>query len=181
MRIVWSVLGVASVTVLLSGCLPPQPALAPTAEPTSTPIFASDEEALAAAEAAYGAYVKAVDVALSTLDSADVGRVSQGQALSTVENSVTSYRAEGKRLTGTSKIDMTVLTRSSSSDAPLGPQIYSCLDITGTDVVDSNGRSVVPAARRLRVPVVVDTIVRSTDQSLIVENVEIWGGNDFCV
>ena len=41
----------------LTACAPDSPAVVPTEDPV-TPIFASDEEALAAAEAAYAAYLR---------------------------------------------------------------------------------------------------------------------------
>ena len=55
-----SALALAAVTVtvavLLSGCVPQGPEVTPPPESSTAPIFASDEEALAAATEAYEAY-----------------------------------------------------------------------------------------------------------------------------
>ena len=61
MRALTTVAGVAIGALLLSGCLPQQPTATPPPEATAAPIFASDEEALAAATAAYAAYLAMSD------------------------------------------------------------------------------------------------------------------------
>src|SRR4051812_14875779 len=52
---------IAGLGLALAGCVPSEPPV--TSPPTSDaqPVFASDEEALAAAEEAYGAYIAMVD------------------------------------------------------------------------------------------------------------------------
>ena len=57
-----AVLGAA----LLAGCLPTDPPVTPPPTSDLEPVFASDEEALAAAEEAYGAYLAAADEILSS-------------------------------------------------------------------------------------------------------------------
>ncbi len=49
---------------LISGCLPTPTNVIPTAVPTGTPVFASEEEALAAAIEAYEAYLAVSDAIL---------------------------------------------------------------------------------------------------------------------
>ena len=49
------------ISLMLGGCVPSAPAASPTPEPSSTPVFASEEEALAAAEEAYAAYLAVID------------------------------------------------------------------------------------------------------------------------
>ncbi len=61
MRAPTSIALVALAVLLLSGCLPPQTTVTPTPEATAAPVFASDEEALAAATAAYAAYLAMSD------------------------------------------------------------------------------------------------------------------------
>src|SRR5690606_24012229 len=51
-----------TVAVLLSGCVQQGPEVTPPPEPSTTPIFASDEEALAAATEAYEAYLAMSDL-----------------------------------------------------------------------------------------------------------------------
>ena len=54
-------LGVGLLALVLAGCAPDVPAIQVPPTPTVTPLFASDEEALAAAEEAYAAYLAMSD------------------------------------------------------------------------------------------------------------------------
>src|SRR5690606_7687607 len=49
------------ITLVLTGCTQPDPMPTPPPTPSSAPVFASDEEALAAAEEAYGKYLEESD------------------------------------------------------------------------------------------------------------------------
>ncbi|HEU4807654.1 MAG TPA: hypothetical protein VFT01_05275, partial [Homoserinimonas sp.] len=51
-----------AVAMLLSGCVPQDPEVVPPPEPSTEPVFASDEEALAAATDVYKAYLAMSDL-----------------------------------------------------------------------------------------------------------------------
>lgn len=180
MRKLPSVAALALIGLLLTGCVPGDAGPTPTPVPSSTPVFASDEEALAAAEAAYAAYQAEVDRALATYETGGLASVASGDALATAEESASNYQAAGKKLTGTSEIDSLSLTQggvaSASGDLI---QIYACLDISKTDVVDASGSSVVVEGRQLRYPVVVDLRI-GPDNRLLVDSEQVWDGDDFC-
>src|SRR5690606_919779 len=53
------------ITLVLAGCTQPDPMPTPPPTPSAAPVFASDEEALAAAEEAYGKYLETVDAILA--------------------------------------------------------------------------------------------------------------------
>ena len=66
MRILPSIALAALVVSLFSGCIPTEPlADTPAPQPTSTPVFASEEEALAAAVEAYAGYLEMSDLIAS--------------------------------------------------------------------------------------------------------------------
>ena len=51
--------------ITLTGCQTDDPPIVPQPEPSTTPLFASEEEALAAAEEAYAGYLAASDAVLA--------------------------------------------------------------------------------------------------------------------
>lgn len=163
----------------LTGCVGGErlPTLPPT--PTSTPIFASEEEALAAAEAAYAAYQAAVDFALQTLDPSGLSAVATGEALSTALASVESFQAAGKRQIGLISVDsvrptdLSALTEGGRDDVA---QIYACLDLSQVTVVNSAGE--ISQSSVLRIPMIAG--VRWDGSALLVAEEEVWDGSDFC-
>ena len=125
----------------LAGCTQPEPA-----EPTPTPAFSSDEEAFAAAEKTYRAYVDALNArhanAAATPPPTDF---LIGQAL---ESELETQRvlAEQKRsIVGDAK-----MTRFAGTDFAndLGAvTAVACLDVSSSRVVDSEGTDVTPSDR----------------------------------
>lgn len=125
-------------------------ACAPTASPTPSPTatgFASEEEAFAAAEATYRAYVDALnDVDLS--DPATFEPVYahlSGEALDGSKKELTSLHARSLEKSGATKVESldAISVDLESSTVTLNV----CLDVSDVDVVDSSGASVVPADR----------------------------------
>lgn len=175
-------LALAVVVVLaLAGCVPSDSH--PTAAPSSraTPVFASDEEALAAAEAAYAAYEAAVDKSLQLLDESGLASVSSGAALKTAIGSVQDFKDQGRRQIGASKVvyaapqDLSALTGSSSGSA----EIYACLDVSEVQVIDADGRSVSAPDRVTVFPLVV-SFAWQAEQKLVVSKEVVWDGKPFC-
>jgi len=177
MRMVWSVLGVASVAVLLSGCLPPQPVLAPTADPTSTPIFASDGEALAAAEAAYGAYL-AVSDQIAADGGADAERIAPlvtREWLPSELDAFAKFGLSGRRQVGATQF-------SNASLQQLFPvSIYVCVNTSNTGFVDVSGKDVTPTGRQTSFTFSVEFESQLADPSLLLlANAEPWSGASSC-
>ena len=173
----------ATVTALaLGGCVPSE--LDPTSspEPTATPVFASEEEALAAATDAYAAYQAALDQAFADWNVGPLGEVAADEALETSVSAVDKYESSGRRQVGTSTVDTTSLV---NGDAALDPatnstQMYACLDVGKVDVVDSSGISVVPVGRPLRYPILV-SLTWSSNGRFVISDEEQWQGKNFCV
>jgi hypothetical protein len=175
------VVGVA--LLALVGCVPDDDPVIPDPLPTSTPIFASDEEALAAAEEAYGAYLAVVDAiyADSALNSDALLEVATQEVLESEEPSILKAREAGHISTGTTMFDTMTLQfadlTGGSSEAVVGA--YVCEDFSETDVVGPDGQSVVASDRQTRWPIVV-ILDSGPRASLLVSDVEDWTGDDFC-
>ena len=171
----------ALIACSVAGCLPLDPAPLPTIAPTGTPLFSSDEEALAAAEGAYAAYLAVVDEALATLEDSAIRAVASGNALAAASESVEQFRSSSYRQTGTSFFDTTSIAQSSESrTGQVFLQIYACIDISGTDVIDGEGTSVVSLNRLSRYPVLISLETAASSQRLVVIEEEVWDGQSFC-
>ncbi|CAN5218630.1 hypothetical protein BH11ACT5_BH11ACT5_17260 [soil metagenome] len=147
---------------------------APT--PSPTPVFASDEAALAAAEVAYGAYLAGLDGALATLDHAGLEDVASGRALAEALDSVEGFREDEFRLTGQSSYDSASLIHAEDGYV----EIYACWDISGTDIVDESGTPILIRDRPLRYPMQVSLEWVLSKSALVVSEAEVWDGENFC-
>lgn len=132
-------------------------ACAPTPEPTPTPspAFASEEEAFAAAEATFAEYVDAlnhVDFSNPTTFDA-VFDVLSGQASESTKRAFSELHAEGVRSSGSTKFTW---AKELSADADTGEiRARVCIDVSGVDVVDEQGASIVAPDRPPHQPTVV--------------------------
>ncbi|MCM3696431.1 hypothetical protein [Microbacterium oleivorans] len=122
-------------TVLAAALAACAPASAPTPTPTPTG-FASEEEAFAAAEATYRAYVDA----LNRVDLSDpatfepVYSLLDGEALASEKKTLTQMHADGWRVSGETEVP-------SISAGEMPAQILVCQDVSGVAVVDAAGQS----------------------------------------
>lgn len=129
--------------VALAGCTPSSPP-----EPTPTPAFASDDEAFAAAEATYRAYVDA----LNQVDLSDprtfeaVYDWTTGEANAGARTTFTEMHADGWVVVGTTTLRS--MERSDQQFDPNSVGLDICLDVSEVSVFDSYGDSVVAADRR---------------------------------
>jgi len=157
---------VAAVTIaaalVLTGC-------APEPDPTPTPTgFASDEEAFAAAEATYRAYVDA----LNEVDLADpatfepVFEYLSGDALDSAKKSFTQMHADGWQVSGPSEV--ATVTRSTWDPSEESAVLAVCVDVSAVLLVDADGND--------------QTGDRPTEQSLLVtvdRREDAWKVSDF--
>jgi hypothetical protein len=160
--------------VLLAGCTPSTPMPAPPPTPDATPVFTSDEEALAAAEEAYGKYLALADTILSE------GGNDPERLLDAVSRDVYANEAPGfERIAnngwrGTGKTAFTISLQRYDD-----PQVvaYVCEDVSATDLLDSSGVSVVKPGRLAIVPFEVE--FDGGDHMLIVRK-DMWDGGGAC-
>jgi hypothetical protein len=167
-----------------TGCTPEAPAADPVPTPSATPLFASDAEALAAAEEAYAAYLAVTD-AIFADGGKDPERLLEVATREVFEAQLEGYVSaanEGWTGVGSTTLDSVTLERYDPGNARSTVSIYGCVDLSEVDVVDSSGVSVVSPTRPNRTP-----IQATLDSSggarfpLIVSGERPWTGENFCV
>jgi len=175
-------LAIAALLLALAGCVPTNPGETPSPTAHATPAFASDAEALAAAEKAYTAYLKVSD-RLAQGGWKDVDSLVpyvRGAALNNDLKTAESLSSKSLKQVGTTTFDSTKLqTVDDHGNGTAVVTIYLCLDVSGVDVVSSDGKSVVPTSRQTRVPLEVD-VDNFKSANFKVSRSDTWSGTDFC-
>jgi hypothetical protein len=173
--------GAGLIVITLAGCATPaSPPLTPSA--TRSPVFASDEEALKAATDAYAAYLAMSDT-IAQEGGKDPERIKDyaaDDALTDALRSFEQYRQAGAHNSGSTRFDRARLQAASYTPGPTRVVIYVCNDVSGVDVLDSAGASLVKSGR----PSITPFEISTTDVSgrgLVVTAKTRWGGDDFCV
>ena len=176
----------ALVTVLLlAGCVPREPVITPEPDPASTPVFASDEEALAAATEAYARYLEVSDQ-IAQDGGSRVDRISShvtvDQGFKEIEN-FGDLKDSGRIIQGPTKFDtLTLQQHLTAADGTETVTVYLCLDVSSTLVLDVDGNDVTPVDRTNRLPLEVEfEVARSEPKELLVSRSEPWSGTNFCV
>ena len=167
--------------VVLCGCTQKDPVVIPEPEPSSAPIFESDEEALAAAEVAYGEYLK-----VSNEITADGGEGAERieRLLSADRDQATlgnfdEYVSRRIHTTGSSSFDsMDLQQLIDSGDGEATVALYLCLDVSEVRILDSNGNDVTPA-RQERLPLEIQ-YEATPGPTLKLLASDLWTGDDFC-
>ncbi|GMA92017.1 hypothetical protein [Homoserinibacter gongjuensis] len=138
-------------------------------------MFASDEEALAAAEEAYGKFLAAADTVLANggIYDEQLAGLATDEVIANESKSFDTFRTNGWRLVGSSEFEMTLQRYGSD-----GVVAYSCDDIGGTDVVDSSGSSVVSSDRPVQVAF--EVAFSLEDGHLLLANRTRWDGSGVC-
>lgn len=148
------------VGAVLAGCTAAAP---PTPRPTLTPL-SPEQEAFAAAEATYRAYI----TALNGVDLADaetfepVYQWLSGDALTESQNSFQRLQERHVRVSGDTSTPVIRLKSMRESHVLLDV----CLDVSQVDLTDSEGRSVVPKSRSDRQALEVELAPGSTATQL---------------
>jgi hypothetical protein len=173
---------VGAVTVagmlLLAGCggSDPIPTLPPT--PSATPIFASEEEALAAAEEAYAAYLE-----MSNLISSEGGEDPERIAPFVTERRLSdelrgfgTMRDADVRIEGSTAFHVIELQRYDELGNEVEVVFYACVDISDRRVIDRAGKDVTPPERAD--VLVLEVVLGSTGGALplVLDSDDQWPG-----
>ena len=133
----------------LVGCS--SPTVIPPAAPPSdeAPLFATDEEALAAATAAYEEFLAALDSKLQDppAEDIDLGDFASSQALDEATESVDRFVTQGLRITDARAVIATELQMFSELSAGVEVVIYACESVEGVDLLNTDGESLVEEGR----------------------------------
>ena len=167
-----------------AGCAPEAPAAERTPTPSATPLFASDEEALAAAEEAYAAYQHVSDAILVD-GGAEPERLLEVATEAQYEYEKAGFdaaKANGLRSTGGSTFDTFSLMefQPRDEDGEMKLSAFVCDDFRNVDVLDANGESVVASDRPDRFPRVAYFEARAVELRIVVSAIDEWEGDNFC-
>lgn len=152
--------------------------------PTSTPAFASEEEALAAAEEAYGAFLKMEDTIFADggVEPERITPFATGDALQAALDGFASFEEQQIHSVGAQTFEITDIVRYSPA-AIDGEQIvdaYVCLDISEVDVLDADAKSVVDENRPPQQPFEVSFVWSAASDGLVVGERDVWTGGGVC-
>jgi hypothetical protein len=169
-------------TQALVGCAEaraPVPSKSPTAV---APVFASDEEALAAATEAYAAYLNRSNQ-ITADGGADPLRISSfvtDKRLSAELQAFAEFAQAGARSIGATSFFITDLQSASyAKRAETSVVLYLCEDVSLVDVVDIEGTSLVAPSRKPVTPFEA-TMRLNHEGELVLDERAVWGGKNFC-
>jgi hypothetical protein len=170
------------VSLTLAGCVQQSPHVIPTSAPSTTPVFASDAAALAAATKAYVAYL-AVSDQVANDGGADSDRFDSVVTKDWLPKELASAGAlvssKRKQQGSTSAVEIKLQQRSQKGHTAL-VSIYACLDLSHVQYVDTDTGLNPSDPLSSLVPVEVDLSSSTTASKLLVERNTPWQGSDFC-
>jgi hypothetical protein len=171
------------VALALSGCVG-SPDRTPTPSPSesSSPVFASDEEALAAAEAAYLEYSELINLIASedNLEPERIRSVATDDYAPTIEKLFNDLRQRGLTIQGGSTPHSFSLLEAAMVGGGAEVSFLVCSDVSASRVVDRDGVDVTPSERPPRSALQVTMISSSDDaRRLLVDREDQWSG-DYC-
>jgi hypothetical protein len=171
---------VGAVTVagmlLLAGCGggDPIPTLPPT--PTATPIFASEEDALAAAEDAYAAYLEMSNL-IGSEGGVDPERIAPLVTTDRLEVDLRGFetlRQLELRLVGFTTFEVIDVQRVEQVGDDLEVVFYACWDATQSRVTDAAGVDVTPPDRADRLVLEVVMVTEGGNLPLVLASDDAW-------
>ncbi|WP_104191968.1 hypothetical protein [Cryobacterium sp. Y82] len=147
-------------------------------------MFASNEDALAAATAAYAAYLAAGD-SVDDMESASWGQylaLTTGPERDDEIKTKKVLEEKGWRFSGTTTFDsMTVQSFGPLANATSEIRTYVCLDVSQSQKVDMTGQIVSDPDRLARWPLVVTfTTPDEISHDLLISESTVWSGSNFC-
>lgn len=185
-RVVGAAAAGGVLALVLVGCMG-APEATPTPVSTETaaePIFASDEEALAAAEQAYKRFGELSDK-LSADPTADTSVIESALTpayFPEFVESLTEFRSSGLSTSGgVTFTDFNLAENAVDPDGIAAVQIYACADYSSYRFLNSAGSDVTPTERPLEVTMLVQ--LRGTEAAskmLVVDSTEPWDGSAGC-
>jgi hypothetical protein len=173
---------VSAAVLVLAGCTPaPHPTTSP--RPVATPVFTSDAAALAAAKKAYERYSRVADSILAD-GGADPGRidgVTTGDLRKQEHEGSADFAAKGYKESGTASIKFIRLQSAdlaATHDTEDAVVTYVCIDVSGIDVLDPSGKSVVSPTRQTELSYQVS--FELVNSKLLPSKQESWDSGGVC-
>jgi hypothetical protein len=182
MRPAFSLAGAAiAVMMLVSGCVQGGTDVVPPPAANADPVFASDEEALAAATEAYKAYLAMSDL-IAQEGGKDPERIAPYVTEELLEQELLwngAFATSRTHLAGNQNVRSTELQQISAESGQTFVAIYACVDVAAVKVLDESGIDVTtPALGDVLAQEV--TFAALNKSRLILTGVEPWSGESFC-
>lgn len=159
-----------AVLVTLTACVPApnQSRQEGTVAPTDAPLFASDAEALAAAEEVYREYLRVSSEIDTSAGIDDLAPLVSASWLSNERKSREDFESRGVHTEGQADVRWVKLQNREADEV----SVYVCLDLASTRLVDVDGIDVTPADRGSEGLLLVR--FRAPDGGLLVDWSELW-------
>jgi hypothetical protein len=145
-------------------------------------MFSSDDEALAAAEAAYGNYV-AISDQIARDGGANPERLENFVTAGLLEKGQSDfdfYRDGRLRATGSTGFDSFRAQTIQRDPDQTAIEAYVCLRLANLRIVDANESDVTPVDRENNLPLVVRLLATGPGAKFVVSAGEVWTGKNFC-
>ncbi|PJJ71644.1 hypothetical protein CLV46_1195 [Diaminobutyricimonas aerilata] len=168
--------------VALAGCTTPTEDPPESPKPSAAPVFASEEEALAAAEEAYTAYLAMSDE-IATGGGKDPERMRGLVTADQFEEEIASfamYSERALRLSGSSSFRNFRLQQLHQEGGRVDIAAYACLDVSGTRLVDEEGQDKTPNPRPDLVPLELRFENAGAPPKLLLAASDVWEGGGVC-
>jgi hypothetical protein len=176
-----ALIAVPAIALALAGCSAQEPATQPTTSSVVKPLFSSDEEALAAAEAAYVNYLQVSDQ-IARDGGANPERLKGLVSTELYLEQKPAYvelEASGLHAGGVTTMDNFRIQDFSESGSKAYLTAYLCLDVSKNPVLNSLNQDVTPIGRESRIPLNV-TFSFDGREIISVDASEVWTGTNFC-
>lgn len=167
-----------------AGCTAAPKSAPPSPTPTVVPIFANDEEALAAATEAYANYLRVSDEILMD-GGQNPERIREFTSTELANSEIDGYLdAQAQMLRSTGGSAFSNLTVQSVASGPGNKHVvtaYVCSEVSAVDVLNGEGESVVEADRPDRTPFEITfDLAESNAPRLVVSSAVVWNGDGVC-
>jgi hypothetical protein len=183
MRFVTSAAGATLAALILAGCVQQPRPVVPSSTPTVAPVFATDADALAAAKTAYAGYLAASD-AVARNGGDGVAALAAWESAPQFQRDRSSFRRfrslKGHMVGASSFSHFKLESSSAEIGGSVRLEIYVCLNVTDTKLIDAAGRDVTPS-RPLVVPLQLTySSTKNAPRDLRLDGSDLWSGANFC-
>jgi hypothetical protein len=172
----------ALVTFALVGCGSTPAPVPASASPTVPPVFGSDEEALAAATAAYAAYLETSDE-ISNDGGIRPERIGTFVSTALLPSEIAGFSEfvdATARTVGSTSFEIVKLQSADYERIETASiSVYVCEDVSAVDVIDAAGASLVSPNRKPFTAFEV-RMVMGEKGSLVLDERTVWKGENFC-
>lgn len=171
--------------LVLSGCMPTDDIITPPPSPSTAPIFASDEEALAAATEAYARYLKVSDEITGEggLGAERIAEFVTAAVFDEEKAGFKEYQEKGLKTRGSSIVnEMRLQQYLDAGDGTGTVTVYVCVNISDVQIIDGYGNDVTPSETPKISPLEVEFEAKGqTPVIMTISRSELWSGSNFCM